>query len=82
MAVQEKDFLPVGSVVTLYNDSKRKVIIGFLVSPTNSKNNVYDYLGVNFPEGSLISNDETFFNHEDIKHINYLGLIDEEEKKF
>jgi len=75
-------FLPIGSIVLLKGASKRLMITGFCVTPTNENNKMYDYSGCLYPEG-IISNEQTaLFNHDQIEQIFALGYSDEEETKF
>ena len=58
------------------------MITGFLTTPNNDKEKIYDYSGCLYPEGVLTSDQILVFNHEQIDKIHHLGLIDEEEKEF
>lgn len=75
-------FLPVGSVVLLKEGKKRLVITGFCCSDREENSKIYDYCGCLYPEGFISSDSNLLFNHEQISKIYYLGLVDEEEKKF
>ena len=75
-------FLPIGTVVMLKGGSKRVMIIGFCSIADNDRQKVYDYSGCLYPEGIISSNQTLLFNHEQIEKIFYVGLEDEEEKKF
>ena len=75
-------FLPLGSVVLLSGGSKRLMINGYYVIGDEDENKVYDYSGVLFPEGILNSEQFFVFNHEQIVKIDYLGLVDNEQKEF
>lgn len=76
-----REILPLGSVVTLKNASKRLMIIGRIQKETSTKQ-VFDYCGVLWPEG-LISSDKVYlFNEDDIQIIWFIGLQDSEEFAF
>lgn len=75
-------YLPVGTVVMLSGGTKRVMITGYLVTPNEDKNSVYDYVGCLFPEGVVSSSQNLLFNHEQIDKVYYLGLVDDEEKEF
>ncbi len=75
-------FLPVGTVVLLKNGKKRAMITGFCCIDQKDTTKVYDYTGCLYPEGTISSDKNLLFNHDQINKIYHLGLIDEEEKKF
>lgn len=75
-------YLPIGTVVMLKDGKKRVMITGFLTIPNNQQNIVYDYSGCLYPEGIISSEKTLVFNHNQIKNIYHIGLIDDEEKKF
>ena len=49
-----KEYLPLGSVITLKNGSKRLMIVGRLQNQIGSKD-IYDYAAVLWPEGLVDS---------------------------
>lgn len=74
-------YLPIGSVVLLKGGKKRVMITGFI--PTmNKENKTFDYSGCLYPEGIINSNENLLFNHNQIDHVYFLGLNDEEERTF
>lgn len=76
-------FLPIGTVVLLENGTKRVMITGYLIySRSSEKKKLFDYGGCVFPEGIIDSSNTLGFNHDQIKEVIYMGLEDEEEKKF
>ena len=79
--MNNEKYLPIGTVVMLKEGKKRVMITGFLTSPNNDKEKIYDYSGCLYPEGVLTSDQILVFNHEQIDKIHHLGLIDEEEKE-
>ena len=76
----KEKYLPLGSVVTLENATKKIMIIGYL--PLSNDNVVYDYNACTFPEGVLDANKTLAFNHDQIKEINHLGFDNDEAKSF
>ena len=78
----EDMLLPIGSVVTLKNGSKKLMVIAFCVSSKQNSNEIYDYCGVLYPEGMVDSSRHFFFNNENIEKIHYLGYFNEEEEAF
>ncbi len=75
-------FLPIGTVVMLKGGKKRAMITGFCSIPSEDKTKMYDYSGCIYPEGFISSSQTLLFNHDQIDKVFYLGLIDDEEKKF
>lgn len=75
-------FLPIGTVVMLKNGKKRLMITGFCIAEDKERQKVFDYCGCVYPEGIIKSNQTFLFDHSQIEKIYYMGLIDEEEKKF
>jgi hypothetical protein len=64
--------LPIGSVVLLINASKPVMIYGRHQIQTKT-NNVYDYIGVPYPEGNLTEDLNVFFNHKFINEVIHVG---------
>lgn len=77
-------FLPLGTVVMLKGASKRLMITGFCSMAANEgeQAQMYDYSGCMYPEGFISSEQTALFNHDQIDKIYYVGLVDDEEKKF
>lgn len=75
----EKQYLPIGSVVGLKNDSRRLLIIGRqLYSETNQV--VRDFAALDYPNG-FVSSKEKFilFDRKDIEVLYHYGYVDEKE---
>lgn len=53
MINEMKDLLPVGSIVLLKGGVKKTVIIGVLQVSEENPEEMYDYIGVPYPEGYL-----------------------------
>ena len=83
MDTKEK-YLPIGSIVMLKGASKSLMIIGYAAKDTRpeAENKIYDYIGAVFPEGILDFSQIPMFNHDQIDKIIYMGLENEEQKKF
>lgn len=75
-------YLPIGTVVMLRGGTKRAMITGFCSVSGDNKDKVFDYSGCLYPEGFISSDRTLLFDHSQIEKIYYLGLIDDEEKKF
>ncbi len=75
-------YLPIGTVVMLEGATKRLMITGFCAIADDNKDEMYDYIGVLYPEGTLSSDETALFNHNQIGKVYHMGLIDEEEKMF
>lgn len=75
-------YLPIGTVVMLEGATKRLMITGFCAIADDNKDEIYDYIGVLYPEGTLSSDETALFNHDQIASVYHIGLIDEEEKMF
>ena len=76
-----KELLPLGSVITLKEGSKRLMITGRVQNQIGSKD-VYDYAAVLWPEGVIDSKHFYLFNQEDIDQLFYIGLQDVEEFRY
>lgn len=76
-----KDLLPIGSVVTLKEGTKKLMIMGRLQQNMKTKK-LYDYAGCLWPEGYMDKEHCYVFGHEDIDCLFYIGLQDIEEFNF
>lgn len=76
-----KQFLPIGSVVRLNNDQKY-LIFGIAQSNHSSPYDQYDYIGVEYPDGLLLEENQHLFDHTDIKEICHTGYVDEDYNSF
>ena len=82
MAIKDKKYLPIGSVVILKDAKKRLMIIGYASIDMEKKDKIYDYVGCMYPEGIISSNQSLLFNHEDIEKVFDLGYSDDEQINF
>lgn len=76
-----KDMLPIGSVVLLKGGSKRIMIIG-RIQTKEGDDRIYDYSACYYPEGTLGSDSNFFFDKDAIDRIFFRGFEDEEELEF
>ena len=76
-----KEFLPIGTVVTLKEGTKKVMIAGRL-QKESSTGQIFDYCAVLWPEGMMNSDRMYLFNHEDIGLLYHIGLQDPEEFSF
>lgn len=75
-------FLPIGTVVLLKTGTKRMMITGYCMASSEDPELVYDYAGCVFPEGFVLDNKVGLFDHDEIERVDYMGLADDEQKKF
>ena len=76
--LSNSEYLPIGTVVTVGNESKKMMIIG-LLQVKSENNEVYDYSGVLYPEGYLGPSETYLFNKEQISRIYHLGYTSQEQ---
>lgn len=74
-----KKYLPIGSVVTLNNETKKLMIIG---RSQVCQDVQYDYSACLFPEGYLDKDTIYVFNNDDVDILYYVGMQNEEEFVF
>ena len=80
--MNEKTFLPIGSVVLLKGGKKKIMITGYCMKIKEEPDKIYDYNGCVFPEGVLKSNITSVFDHDQIDKIFYVGYRNEESEPF
>ena len=76
-----RDLLPIGTVVRVKGATKRLMIFGVKQSDAKTKE-LYDYIGVLYPEGNMGEEVRFLFNHENIDEIIFTGYNDEERQDF
>ncbi len=81
--------LPMGSIVILNGGNKKFMIYGrkqlLLDDGTGTipeEGQMYDYIGVFYPEGFISPEYSFVFNHSDIKEVIFTGYSDEDEEQF
>ena len=72
-----KNLLPIGSVVTLTDATKKIMIIGTDVK-LEDDDTIYNYVGVPFPEGYIGSDVLFLFQNDDIENVDFVGLVNSE----
>ena len=77
-----KELLPIGSVVLLKDGTKKLMIIGIKPMRENEEKEVYDYIGVLYPEGYLSNEYNFLFNHNDINDVVFKGYNNPEREVF
>lgn len=75
------NFLPIGTVVLMKNATKKIMITGY-AAKSSEYDNLWDYTGCLWPEGTLSSDKNLLFNHKDISKIFYSGYVTDEQKDF
>lgn len=75
--MENRTYLPLGSVVFLKGTEKRVMIYGRRVVDKEGKE--YDYQACPYPEGCMDNTNVIVFNHEDIRMIYFIGFQDIEE---
>lgn len=71
--------LPVGSVVQLKEGTKKIMIMGLLQQKLEQDSkNIYDYVGVPFPEGFQSAEMNYLFNSSQIDKLFFIGYQDDE----
>ena len=75
-----KEYLPIGSVVSVRFNIHKFMIIGFCTLEGNT-NKMYDYCAVVYPFGLENFDNVIMFNKEIIKKIHHLGYSDEAHKQ-
>lgn len=73
--------LPLGTIVTLKGGTKKVMIIG-RCQQEQSTGKQYDYTSCYYPEGILNPKELFLFDQDDIDHVYFLGLQDQEEFAF
>ena len=76
-----KEYLPIGSVVTLKNGEKKIMIYGRR-QLANDGSGEYDYIACLYPEGNIGEDYNFLFNNADIDNVVFKGFVDEEENEF
>lgn len=82
-AVEDLDYLPLGSIVTLKNGNGTKyLIIGRMntLENTDGEEGYFEYSAVPYPTGIETTDQIVFFNREDIGETVYIGFADKAEK--
>lgn len=81
MEKKVRELLPIGTIVTLRNGTKRLMIFG-IIQAVPDKGVEYDYIGVPYPEGNMSETMQYLFNHEDVAKVHFRGFEDIERQEF
>lgn len=73
-----ENLLPLGSIVLLSGAERKLMIIGRIVSDEKMEQ-IYDYVGVIYPEGLSGDGEQFFFNRDAIDLVLFIGFQDDEE---
>lgn len=77
-----KRLMPLGTIVTLDLENNTKLmVIGRLVKKNESEKKIWDYCACRVPVG-IADNDLSFFDHEQVKRLLFIGFQDEEELQY
>ena len=76
----KEKYLPIGTVVTLKDATKKIMVIGYC-PVENGHNQMYDYSACLYPEGVIDSNKILLFNHDQIATIHFEGYVSDEFQK-
>ena len=79
--MQERKFLPIGTICTINNYNKKVMIVGYYAMNYNGNATIYDYKAYDYPEGTLLINKVICFNHSDINKIDFMGLKNDDYQK-
>lgn len=78
--LKSPEYLPVGTVVTVADGTKKLMIIGLLQVKAED-NKTYDYSAVLYPEGYYNPAETYLFNKNQISRIYHLGYVSQEQKE-
>lgn len=82
MHIKVNEFLPIGTVVSLKNGTKKLMIFGIVQSILEKSDQEYDYIGVPYPEGNMGQDYQYLFNHVDVEQVYFRGFEDVERQEF
>ncbi|MDM5156203.1 DUF4176 domain-containing protein [Bacillus sp. DX1.1] len=74
--------LPIGSIVTLKEGTKKLMIFGRKQQVETDNIKKFDYIGCPYPEGHINPDFTYLFNHDDIQEVVSVGYTDQEERDF
>lgn len=80
--MEQKQILPIGSIVLLDGGIQKLMIIGRALNVRNGERQFYfDYAAVAYPEG-LIGDQIVYFNHENVAKLIFQGFEDDDNAVF
>lgn len=75
--------LPLGTVLYLKDGTVKVVVINrAIVFEVDGEQQLFEYEGCRFPEGSNGDDGRFYFNNSDVEKVVYKGYEDEEEQRF
>ncbi|WP_297520845.1 DUF4176 domain-containing protein [uncultured Clostridium sp.] len=74
--------LPIGSIVSIDQERKEKILIIGRLIRKEIDGEVFDYCGCKAPVGVQGEEELEVFNHKEIKRLLFIGFQDEEEMQF
>jgi len=72
--MEEKKYLPIGTIVVMKNEIILYMIAGYI---NKSDKNIKDYICIPFPYGFMSDKIVAYYNHEDIEKIVFKGYIND-----
>ena len=78
----EQKYLPIGSVCTVKGKTKKMMITGYYSVSFNGNLKIKDYVGCAYPEGLLLPEATSSFNHDEISSVDFIGYKNEEQRTF
>ncbi|MFA9379362.1 MAG: DUF4176 domain-containing protein [Lachnotalea sp.] len=79
--MEEKRFLPLGTIVIMKGSVKKAMLIARgALTLVEGKQKYYDYGACTYPEG-VLGDSIFYFNHEDIQSVIYKGYVDEDDER-
>lgn len=76
------DLLPIGTVVTLKNGTKKLMVFGIIQTVQENPDQEFDYIGVPYPEGNMGQDYQYLFNHADVEQVFFRGFEDVDRQEF
>lgn len=77
----DKEILPLGSVVLLKGAERYIVVMGYLMRE-EGEDKIWDYMGCAYPVGAISSNSTLMFDAKQIDKVIFEGFSDEEGETF
>ena len=77
----KSSLLPIGSIVSLYKNNTKLMIVGYL-QKTQEDNKVWDYSAIPYPNGFISPNRMVVFDNIQIERTYYVGYMNLENIEF
>ena len=78
MKIENKEFLPLGSIVMIQGTTQKLMITARAVVVKDK--GYYDYSGILYPEGDILEGYNANFNQEEIFKVIHTGYSDEDDE--